>query len=414
MNKEVFVNNRRKILEKLQDNTVLVLFSGEAPKKSADEAYSYTPNRNFYYMAGIDEKNIIMVLGKVRGSVEEKLFINRIDPVMERWVGKTIRPEEAKESSGISNIAFTDEFYGFMHALLNSEKVDTVYLDLERDQWESEETKAEKLVSDLKRKYPYIAVKNAYNIIAELRMIKSPEEIEQIREAISITWEGIQNAMRNVKPGTYEYVAEAYFDFALKVRGVKDFAFKTIAASGKNAAVLHYSSNDSIIGQADMLLMDLGAQWNYYNADITRTFPASGKFTERQKQIYDIVLKAQLEVINTIKPGVPFKDLNAVTRKLYVEELSKLGLVSNDEELSKYYFHGVSHHLGLDTHDVGSRDMELKPGMVLTVEPGLYIEDEGIGIRIEDDVLVTEDGCQVLSDYIIKTTDEIEQFMNQK
>lgn len=411
MDKEVFTRNRCKVFDKIDDNSMVILFSGRASKKSADEVYTFTPNRNFYYLTGIDEKDIIVLLSKINGITEEKVFIHRADPVMEKWVGKTISAEEAKEKSGAVSIAYIDEFTGSVHNLLESGKVESVYLDMERDQWKAAETQAQKLAMDIKNKYPYADIKNIYHTLAEFRMIKSKEEVDELRKAISITWEGIQAAMKNVKPGIKEYEVEAHFDFALKCRGVKDFAFKTIAASGKNATILHYSSNDSVVGEKDLLLMDLGAQYNYYNGDITRTFPANGKFTDRQKQIYDIVLKTQLQVIKAIKPGVPFKELNLLTRKLFLEELRKIGLANTDEELFKYYFHGISHHLGLDTHDVGSRDTELKPGMILTVEPGLYIEEEEIGIRIEDDVLVTEDGCEVLSDYIIKTTDEIEQFM---
>jgi Xaa-Pro aminopeptidase len=210
-----------------------------------------------------------------------------------------------------------------------------------------------------------------------------------------------------------EYEVEANFDYVLKCFGVTDYAFKTIAASGVNATVLHYSQNNTKTQDGDLILFDLGAQWNYYNADITRTFPLSGKFTERQKEIYNIVLKAMDDTMAVIKPGVPFAKLNETTRASLAEGLKKIGLIKEDSELSKYYFHGVSHYLGLDTHDVGSRDTELKPGMVLTIEPGLYIEEEKIGIRIEDDVLVTEGGSENLAKDIIRTVEDIEKLMNR-
>ena len=413
MDKNFFTKNRKNLFDKIQDNSVVIMFSGKSPKKSADEVYTFTPNRNFYYLTGLDEKNIVLFLSKIKGVTEEKVFIHKADPVMEKWVGKTISEDEAKERSGIENISYKEELDTHIHRTISSGNIESIYLDLERDQWEDESSEAEKLAAQLRNKYPYSVIKNVYHIIAELRTIKSEEEITEIRKAIEITWEGIQNAMKHSKPGMKECAVEAYFDFVLKTAGVKDFAFKTIAASGKNATVLHYVENNSVIGDKDLLLMDLGAQLNYYNADITRTFPASGKFTERQREIYDIVLKAQLETIKAIKPGVPFKEVNLVTRKVLLEELGKIGLASTDEELFKYYYHGVSHYLGLDTHDVGSREMVLKPGMILTVEPGLYIEEEAIGIRIEDDVLVTEEGCEVLSNYIIKTADEIEEFMKK-
>jgi Xaa-Pro aminopeptidase len=210
----------------------------------------------------------------------------------------------------------------------------------------------------------------------------------------------------------YEYQAEAYFDFELKKAGVRDFAFKSIVASGKNGTVLHYSDNDSIMEDGSLVLCDVGAQWNYYNGDITRTFPVNGKFTPRQRQIYDIVLGGHDLIIDTIRDGVEFASLNEILKKYYAEELKKIGLIKNDNEVSKYYYHGVSHLLGLETHDVGRHNEGLlREGMVLTVEPGLYIEEENIGIRIEDDVLVLKNGCEVLSKDIIRTADDIEKYM---
>lgn len=218
--------------------------------------------------------------------------------------------------------------------------------------------------------------------------------------------------MRNAKPGMAEYEIEAYFDFELKRRGVKDFAFKSIAASGINASVLHYSDNNSVTKDGDLILFDVGAQWNYYNGDITRTFPVNGRFTQRQREIYDIVLEGQRKVIKAIKPGTEFKRLNEILIQHYGCELKKIGLIENDSEVSKYYFHSVSHMLGLETHDAGRHNEGiLKEGMVFTVEPGLYIPEEEIGIRIEDNVIVTKDGCRVLSKDIIRTADEIEKFM---
>jgi Xaa-Pro aminopeptidase len=262
--------------------------------------------------------------------------------------------------------------------------------------------------------YPYLQIKNAYPEICELRLIKTPGEIEEIRRAIAITYEGIKNLMIHAKAGMKEYQLEAYFDFILKSEGVKHYAFPTICASGKNGAVLHYDKNDDTTTENSLVLLDLGAQYNYYNADISFTFPVSGTFTERQKTFYNIVLKALRETTQLIKPGIPFAKLNEHTKKILAEECIKVGLIMEESELGNYYFHGVSHMLGLDTHDVGKyKDLVLQPGMVLTVEPGLYIEEEGIGIRIEDDVLVTEEGYEVLSKDIFRSVEEIEAFMNK-
>lgn len=413
MKKKIYAENRKNLVERLKNNSILIMFAGSAPKKSADEAYPFTPNRNFYYLTGIDEEKIILMISKVNGKVEETLFIQKADPVMEKWVGKTISSEEAKEISAIEGIKYLEDFEGTVHRLITAYDIERIYLDLERDRWSSANSISGEFANTIKNRYPQIKVKNIFNSICELRLIKNEEEIEEMKKAIDITKEGIESLMKNAKAGMKEYQLEAYFDFVLKTNGVKDYAFKTIAASGKNATVLHYVANNSDIKDGDLILFDLGAQLNYYNADISRTIPANGKFTERQKQIYNVVLKAELEVIKAIKPGLPFVELNNIAKKYLAEGLKELGVIEKDEELSRYYYHGVSHFLGLDTHDVGSREVELKPGMIVTVEPGLYIEEEAIGIRIEDDVLVTEESYEVLSKDIIKTVEEIEAFMNE-
>jgi Xaa-Pro aminopeptidase len=209
-----------------------------------------------------------------------------------------------------------------------------------------------------------------------------------------------------------EYELEAYFDFVLTAGGIKDHAFHTIAASGVNAAILHYNDNNCATKDGDLLLLDLGAQYEWYNADITRTFPVNGKFSPRQKELYQMVLDTQQQIIEKIKPGVPFGSLNDHCKSNLCKCCHSIGLIHTDEELFEYYFHGVSHLLGLDTHDVGKTD-ELRAGMVITVEPGIYLRSEDIGIRIEDDILVTETGHENLSRKIPKTIADIEAWMEK-
>lgn len=414
MNKDFFVHNRENLYEKLEDQSILVLFAGKAPQKSADEAYKFVPNRNFYYVTGVNEPNNIFLAVKIDNKVEEYLFIVKSDPVLEKWVGKTISVEEAKDLSGVENIQFTEQFESFFARTVSSLQTANVYVDLERSELDTLTTKSQQFVKQLQTNYPFLQVKNVYPVICDLRLYKKPEEIEKIKQAIEITKKGIYNLMSNAEPGMKEYQLEAHFDFVLKTEGVKDFAFPTIVASGQNGTVLHYDKNDAVAEDGSLVLLDLGAQHDYYSADISFTFPVNGKFTERQKTFYNIVLRALRETTDLIKPGVPFTKLNEHTKKVLAEECMKLGLIKEESEISKYYYHGVSHSLGLDTHDVGNyRDKVLEPGMVLTVEPGLYIEEEGIGIRIEDDVLVTEDGNENLSKDIIRSIEDIEAFMNK-
>lgn len=401
------MNNREQLMTQMCDSSMAICFAGKAPKKSADENYPFTPNRHFYYLTGIDEQEVILVL--IKDTKESYLFIKEPDAVMAKWVGETISKEDAKSQSGIKTIKYLSEFTSFLNQQIQA--MHYLYLDLERDTFDEGLSSSERFANQCKEKYPYVGIKNLYPIVSKMRMIKAPEEIAKLQRAIDITKEGIASLMENARAGIYEYQLEACFDFVLKSNGVKDHAFRTIAASGKNATVLHYDANNSLIAKDSLILFDLGAQYDYYNADITRTFPVSGKFTKRQKQIYEIVLEGQRRVIEAVKPGIRLRDLNTLLRAYYVEALSEIGLVKNDEELSRYYYHSVSHLLGLDTHDVGEHNPVLMPGMVITVEPGLYIEEEGIGIRIEDDVVVTEDGCDVLSKDIIKSVEDIESFM---
>ena len=415
MNKEFFKKNREKLMEKIEDNSVIVLFAGNAPKKSGDENYPFTPNRNFYYFTGINEEGPILMLSKIKGIVNERLFIKEIDEERERWVGKSIRSNEAEEISGVKYIDYLGSFYDYLNRVFSETEEINLYLDMERDSFQDLQGISESFSEEVKKRYPFVRIKNIFPKIIPLRMVKSKEEIEEMKKAIEITIKGVESLMKNAKVGMKEYQLEAYYEFVCRSSGIKDYAFKTIAASGKNATILHYVDNNSEIKDGDLILFDLGAQHNYYNADITRTFPVNGVFSERQKEVYNAVLRVNERVIKTIKPGLEYKELNKMATEWIAEECIKLGLIKNKEEVSKYYWHSIGHSLGLDTHDISNKDRNtiFKEGMVWTVEPGIYIEEESIGIRIEDDVLITSDGVQVLTKDMIKTVEDIEEFMKK-
>lgn len=412
MSPKFFVENRKRLMEALPEDSIVVLFAGEAPKKSADEQYPFTPNRHFYYLCGIAEAGVKLMLVKEKGNISEYLFIQKSDPVREKWVGKTISAEEAKVVSGVAHICYFEDFESVVHRHLTYGTLKHLGMDFERDGFDAPESRELSFAKACQARYPFVGVRNVHEIISRLRMVKSEEEIALLREAIAVTDEGIKALMRHAKAGMYEYALEAHFDYVLKSRGIRDYAFKTIAASGANATVLHYEANHSQIPEGAMILFDLGAQYQYYNADISRTFPVSGQFSERQKVFYNMVLEAQRRVIAAIRPGVRLGELNEIVKAYYLEALGELGMAQTQDDVRRYYYHGVSHFLGLDTHDVGSGAIPLEPGMVITVEPGIYIEEEAIGIRIEDDVVVTAEGCEVLSSEIIKTVEEIEAFMH--
>jgi len=413
MNKDAYIENRIRFMETIENNSMVILLAGKAPKKTGDELYQFTPNRNFYYLTGIEEEEHIVVLSKINNVVSEKLFLMELDLDKELWNGKTLRDNEGKDISGIKDVVYMKEFYPNINRIINGTLDINLYLDLERENIEEIDSPANVFAKEIKNKYPQVVIRSLSGKIAPLRMIKSEQEIAEMQKAIDITIDGVKSLMKNAKVGMMEYELEAYFDFECKTKGVKDFAFTTIAAAGKNAAILHYVENNSEIKDGDLILFDLGAQWNCYNADITRVFPVSGKFTERQKDVYEAVLRVNKAVIKKIAPGVDSKELNLWAKDLIAEECIKLGLIKEKSEVSKYYWHSIGHNLGLDTHDLGmhGREFIFKEGIVFTVEPGIYISEENIGIRIEDDILVTKDGCEVLTKNMIKEVNEIEEFM---
>lgn len=415
MNKNIYKFNRDNLLDKIKDNSIVILFAGKAIQKTGDQTYPFTPNRNFYYLTGIKEEDHILVMTKINGVKSSKLYIKDIDLEMEKWVGKSIRKEEAEEIADVDEVKFKSQFDGDIHGMITMKEEINLYLDLERMSANREGTISHRFANEITTKYPQVRINNVYSKIGELRLKKSQEEVDKIKKAIEITKSGIEKLMSEARVGMKEYELEAYFDFNCKVKGATGLAFTTIAAAGENATTLHYVDNNCELKENDLILFDLGAEYNCYNADISRTFPVNGKFTERQKEVYNAVLRVNEEIINLIKPGMKYKDVNEKATELIAEECIKLGLIKDKSEVRKYYYHSIGHSLGMDTHDIETphRDIIFEPGVVFTVEPGIYIAEEGIGIRIEDDILVTEDGVINLSSDIIKTVEEIENFMSK-
>lgn len=409
----IYEAHREHLSQFLNVGDLAVLFSGKAPKSTADAHYAFLPNKNFFYFTGCTEEHFIVTMLMTDKGLETTLFIEKPDYDVEKWVGRKLTKASAIEKSGIKDVQYLDQFISFTGRLINNGKVERVFLDLEKLSWDEMESAASTFVSEFSKRYPFITVKSLHFILCELRVIKSEEEIKQIETAIDLTNKGLDAILKILKPGVIEYQLEATFAYHIRMHGAERCSFETIAASGADGVILHYVENKKPVQAGDLVLLDLGAQYGQYAADISRTYPVSGKFTERQAQIYNIVLKAQQDVIDAMKPGIPFEELNKVCQKSLAESLKQIGLIKEDSELTKYYYHGVSHYLGLDVHDIGSRNGLLKPGMVLTVEPGLYIAEENIGIRIEDDILITEEGNIVLSKQIPKSVADIEAMMQQ-
>ena len=410
MKAEFYIDNRKRLIEQIPDDAIVIVHSGHLLYKTGDETYPFTPNRNFLYLTGIDRENIILMITKSTQGIKERLFIENNDPVLSRWVGETLSHEEATKLSGITQVQALELFEKTLHYEITTHQNPQVWMDFQRRGWLESTTWEQVLSQSISTKYPHCQVSHIGPLIHMLRRIKHPDEVHLIEKAIAITHLGLTELVTHCHPGMTEFEMESFFDFILRQNGVTDKAFKTIAACGKNAAILHYCNNCAVSGESDLLLLDLGAQWQYYSADITRTIPVCGRYSPDQSTIYQIVLDTQLAVIDSIKPGLPFEELNKTARKELLKGLQTIGKCHTDNDLQEYYYHGVSHYLGLDTHDVGDRDV-LTSGMVITVEPGLYFREENLGIRIEDDILVTEKGYQILSSGIPKTIRDVENWM---
>lgn len=409
--KDLFIRNREKLNAYLNDGDLVLLYQGSAPKSTADAHYTFKPNKNFYYFTGLNQENFIVAMHKQGGKLNTTLFVEFPNYDVEKWYGRKLSKEAATEISGIETVVYTQEYESWVTKNIYADKITRIYFDLEKLDWNESDSYSHKQAMNIQKRFPFIQLGSVHPFATKLRMKKEAEEIVLMQQAVDITKQGLEDVMRFMKPGAMEYQLESTFAHSIRMNGADGNSFPTIAAGGKEAVILHYVENNRPLEDNTLVLIDLGAQYKEYAADITRTYPVNGKFTARQKEIYDIVLKAEQAVIDMMKPGVPFTDMNETCKKVLSEELIRIGLIQSADELSKYYYHGVSHHLGLDVHDLGDREAHLEPGMVFTVEPGLYIAEENIGIRIEDDVLITEDGHKVLSADIIRTTEDIEAFM---
>jgi len=408
---KMYKKRRDKITKSLKEKSMLIVFSGKPPRKSEDNFYKFDSNRNFFYLTGINREKFIYVYNNIEEN-KELLFIQKPNEKMEKWIGRFLKEDEAKKISNIEDVKYTEDFNDYLLKTLKENNIENIYFDIKN--WDIDEplSQSQKISKVLVEKYPYIKINNINKKIEKLRLIKDEKEIELTQKAIDITNEAIKNMMKKSSSGMYEYEIVANYNYILNKKGVTT-SFDTIAASGKNSIILHYVNNNSKTQDNDLILCDLGVKYKEYNSDITRTFPVNGKFTKRQEEIYKVVLEANKEVIKNSKPGKTLEELNDIAKEILFEGCKKLGLLEKKEELSNYYYHSVSHFLGLDVHDLGNKKITLKKGMLITVEPGLYIEEEGIGIRIEDDILITENKAKNLSKNIKKEIKDIESLIKK-
>ncbi|MCR5184994.1 MAG: aminopeptidase P N-terminal domain-containing protein [Bacilli bacterium] len=414
-------NRREKVFNLMKENSAMILFSGVAKICSEDECYPFQSNRHFFYLTNIEQEHSALILVKGVGERKTYLFLDEYDEVKEKWTGKRLTPEEAEEISQIHGTMSMNSLESMMDLILaqyNNQygKISSLYIDLTPENKIGPALSTLEYEKQIREKYNYIETINAYPIIRDLRMVKSEEEIKNIVEAIEITNTGISQLLISLKPGLREHELSDEFEFYGKKHDRHPLAFSTITAAGKNATCLHHpiEQQNDIIRENDLVLFDLGFAHNGYSADISRTYPVNGKFEGNQKLIYEAVLECNKAVIDFIKPGLTIADLQAYARDFLKNKCVEYKLMSEDEDIVKYYYHNVSHHLGLDTHDSALREKPLENGNVITVEPGLYFAKFGIGVRIEDDVLIHNGKAEVLSKNILKEIRDIEKLLSFK
>ncbi len=423
INPALFISNRENLKKQLKPNSIVVLNSNDVLPSNADGTLKFKQNSDLFYMTGIEQEETLLLLfpGSPDKKLSEILFIRDVNDDLTTWEGEKLTQKKASDISGIKTVKFVSEFDKLFYYLMSDAQ--NVYLNSNEHKRATVEveTRDDRFIKKCRKRFPLHEYERAAPILYELRTVKSDIEIQLLKKACALTGNGFRRVLKFTKPGVTEAQIEAEFihDFISNNGAPADY--EPIIASGVDSCTLHYIKNDKVCKNGDVVLIDFAASYANYNADMTRTIPINGKFTNRQKDVYNAVLRVQKETIKQMKPGKLLADLFTETRSLIEKELINLGLLKiNDIKNQnpdypasmKYYPHNVSHFLGLDVHDVGYFHEPLKPGAVLTCEPGIYIREEGFGIRLENNILITETGNEDLFKDIPIEADEIEELMN--
>ena len=413
MESNFYKGNREKLYASLPNGTMLVTFSGKEVIKTADEFYPFFANRNFVYLTGVDRKEFILAAFKDNDKVEEKIFIQPKNLMVERWTGTRLSPEEVSEKSGIpmENILYEEDFNDFFERRYGAGKIKNLACDLYKNASTDRDNEDVIFARRIKRSNPSINIIDIMPQLKKQRVIKQPCEIEAMRKAAWATKDAIVAMMKASKPGMYEYQYRAEFDYALATKwGMLTPAFPPIISCGDNNFCIHYYGSDGQAKDGDMILNDVGARYDYMGTDVSRGFPCNGKFSEKQRQLYTAAYNTSEYLFSIIKPGMPMHRVDEIAKEYCCEELKKIGLVKDFSEIRKYMWHGGAHHVGFDTHDLVEAET-IQAGMMFCVDIGIYVEEWGIGFRVEDNCLVTEDGCENLTKMVPRTIEEIEAVM---
>ena len=418
----VFSQHRQRFVSQLKPNSIAVFNSNDIYPISADSTLPFAQHRDLFYLSGIDQEETILVLYPDAKNPDQRelVFVRETNAHIAVWEGHKLTQKETTEISGVKNVLWTDNFEKIFLELAKS--ADNIYVNTNEHYRAKVETQTreDRFIAWCKEQFPNHHYEKSNFILQGLRGVKDLEEIAQIQYACNITEKGFRRILSFVKPGVWEHEIEAEFAHEFLCNRSKGFAYTPIIASGANSNVLHYIENCRKCKEGDMLLLDVGAEYGNYSSDMTRTIPVSGRFSTRQRAVYDAVLKVKNEATKLLVPGTLWKEYHKEVGKLMSSALIDLKLLTknevseNAEAYKKYFMHGTSHHLGLDTHDYGLLDKPMQANMVFTVEPGIYIPDEGFGIRLEDDVVVQENGAALnLMENIPIEADEIESLMRQ-
>ncbi|MDD7740193.1 MAG: aminopeptidase P N-terminal domain-containing protein [Fusicatenibacter sp.] len=415
MNADFHKNVRSRLYASLPSGSLTAIFSGVEVRKTNDEFYPFFADRNFVYLTGLECKEAILLAAKDSDdSVWERLYILPPDAMAERWTGKRIRPSKAEELSGIQDIRYVTSFESDLHRLATSGNYDSLYLDLYRCEPSDRDRPAQLCLKKAQKEYPFLSIGNANTRIRALRTIKQPCEIDALREAEKITREGILAMMRSSRPGMYEYQYKAEFDRAIGQFGPQGPGFPSIISAGENNFCIHYYEYTGQAKDGDMVLNDVGATYNNLITDVSRAWPCNGRFSDRQKLLFNCALATSDYMFSIIRPGMKMADVDATIRRYNYERLKDAGVLDSFDEIGTYMWHGGAHHIGFDVHDAILLPETISPGMVFCIDVGIYHEEWGIGFRLEDNCLVTENGCENLSAAIPRTVEDIEAFMGKR
>ncbi len=417
-----FLQTRNTFCKRIESKAAAIFTSNDIMPRNGDQFFNYRQNSDLFYFTGIEQEDTFLFVYPDAGREENKeiLFIRKTDDKMIQWEGPKLDKELAAEISGIKNIQFSPDFFKVIKEVLN--EVNILYLNKnEYPTFRSElKTLDLRLISRVQNDFPFLQLKAASPILAELRMIKSKEEVAIIKEACRITGDCFLKILNELKPGMKEYQVQAIMDHHFKYSGTNGHAYHPIVASGKNACYLHYNSNNKLCNAGDLLLMDFGCEYHNYASDLSRTIPVSGRFSGRQKELYQAVLNVFYSIRKEYKVGQTIEGINKLAGMYLEEELLKLGIldlkeVKNQPKANplykKYLPHGIIHHIGLDVHDVFEKDKPFERGMVFSCEPAIYITNEEIGIRLENDIHITENSPEDLMKDIPLETEDIEEIM---